>query len=150
MILDIIDIDLQEKMTGAYKTHPKANTYYAKTKDNKYIHRIIMSRVIGRNLTRAEKVDHINGNGLDNRRKNLRIVTHAQNLMNTKSYKNSSSRFKGVTLVKRNNTWQAKICPQGKTIHLGFFEDEVRAAHEYNKAAIYHFGDMAVLNPVGV
>jgi hypothetical protein len=147
MLIDAIDSDI--KVCGEYKSHPQARSAYARTKGNKYVHRVVMARVLGRHLERNEKVDHINGNGLDNRRCNLRVVTHAENLANRPGWKQSSSKYKGVTFFKRDQKWQAKICPKGKTIHLGYFEDEKEAAHEYNKAAILHFGEMAVLNPIG-
>ena len=66
-LFDQQDSDL--RITGAYKTHPQAKTMYVRLKDSRYMHRAIMERVLGRKLERTEKVDHINGNGLDNRRK---------------------------------------------------------------------------------
>jgi hypothetical protein len=146
MIVDQIDSDIE--VTGEYKTSKHANTKYAHTKDSKYVHRTVMARMLGRPLKRNEIVDHINGDGLDNRRCNLRLCTHAENMANTGSYKNSSSQYKGVTFFKRDGNWQAKICPKGKTIHLGYYSQESEAALAYNYAAKHYFGDFAKFNEV--
>lgn len=71
-------------------------------------------------------VDHINGNPLDNRRKNLRIVTVLENSQNKRSATNSSSQYIGVS--KDKNKWRAKIEYNGKSEHLGSFLTEIEAA----------------------
>lgn len=143
-LFDKQDSDL--RITGAYKTHPQAKTMYVRLKDNRYMHRAIMERVLGRALKRTEKVDHINGNGLDNRRENLRVVTHSQNLANRSITKRTANRFKGITQCKRTGHWQAKIMVNYKTIYLGTYKTDEDAAKEYDWAAICYFGDNAKLN----
>jgi hypothetical protein len=95
-------------------------------------------------------VDHINHNGLDNRKANLRPVTQAQNCLNRpyKIYKKkiSSSKYKGVTWHKRMKKWTAQICYQGKHKSLGYFDDETDAAKAYDDAAKKHHKEFAVLN----
>lgn len=59
--------------------------------------------ILGLKLHDGKQVDHINGNGLDNRRCNLRICTHSQNHMNRQSHKHSSSKYKGVYWDKQYN-----------------------------------------------
>lgn len=150
-LTSIQDADLLERNIHIAKSNPKARTSYARlTYDglNKYLHRLIMERVLGRKLSRSEKVDHINGDGLDNRRSNLRVVTHAENLTNRSGWKKSSSKYKGVTWFKRDSKWQAKICPKGKTIHLGYFDSEIDAAKAYNEAAKIYFNSACKLNEV--
>jgi hypothetical protein len=142
-----VDIEDQDvRISGAYKTHPKSRTMYVKASSGKYLHRIVMGRVLGRELSRAEKVDHINGDGLDNRRSNLRVVTHSQNLANRSATRSTTNRFKGITQCKRTGKWQAKIMVNYKTIYLGTFKSDEDAAKEYDLAAICHFGDSAKLN----
>lgn len=92
-------------------------------------------------------VDHINHNGLDNRRRNLRIVTAKQNSWNMRSAKGrGTSNYKGVGWVKNKRKWRASISIDNKPKHLGYFEDEKKAAAAYDKAAKEHRGEFAVLN----
>lgn len=93
-------------------------------------------------------VDHINRNGIDNRKCNLRLVTKAQNMMNKFAPKNNKSGFKGVSWLARNRKWRAYINFNYKQIHLGLFEDKKDAAREWNKAAISLFGEYAYLNNI--
>lgn len=90
-------------------------------------------------------VDHINRNGLDNRRANLRLVTIAQNNMNRRPW-SRSSKFKGVSFHKNQNRFIARITVNGKRLHLGSFINESAAAKAYDKAALEHFGQFAYLN----
>ena len=94
-------------------------------------------------------VDHINGNGLDNRRENLRIVNASQNQMNrvgNPRRTNKYSKHKGVTWRSKNKTWQVSICAYGVHRHIGYFADEVEAALAYDREAILHHGEFALLN----
>jgi hypothetical protein len=90
-------------------------------------------------------VDHINHNGLDNRRSNLRPATKKQNGWNKRS-KLHSSRFKGVGWNKRTKKWRATICYKGKKISLGLYGDENEAAKAYDEAAKKYRGEFAALN----
>jgi hypothetical protein len=97
-------------------------------------------------LTRHKQTDHIDGNGLNNQRRNLRAATTQQNQMNRKPLTNCTSRYKGVSYHKRGKIWQAYIKINGKTIHLGSFRLEIDAAKAYNKKAVELFGEFAKLN----
>jgi len=91
--------------------------------------------------------DHINGDGLDNRKANLRSVTHMQNCWNLrKSSRVGYSKYKGITFHKREQKWGAKICVDGQHISLGRFKEEIEAAKAYDKAAKKYFGQYANLN----
>lgn len=68
--------------------------------------------------------DHKNGNTLDNRRQNLRVATHIQNMYNQGKSKNNKSGFKGVSQDKRTRRWVAHIQVEGRNIHLGCFADK--------------------------
>ena len=92
-------------------------------------------------------VDHIDGNGLNNTRENLRIVTAAQNSYNQRKCRSRrTSKYKGVSLRKRDKKWTAAIMFQGILINLGFFEKEIDAAKAYDEAAKELYREYACLN----
>ena len=86
-------------------------------------------------------VDHINGNGLDNRRENLRIVTPQQNAFNRAIQTNNTSGHTGVSLVKRNNKWLARIGFNGKRIVIGTFDSYEEAVEARKMAEIKYYGE---------
>jgi hypothetical protein len=98
------------------------------------------------NLIMGDRVDHKNGNTLDNRRENLRLATHSQNGANRRVGRNNSSGYKGVSRDKRGGRWQAGIKSQGKSRFLGYFNDPVDAAKAYDSAARELFGEFARTN----
>lgn len=91
-------------------------------------------------------VDHINGNRLDNRRENLRLVDDLQSSWNTGKRPNCSSEYKGVHWCKRDKAWYAMIRDHGKHLCLGMFKNEKDAALAYDCFARKFFGDYARLN----
>ena len=93
--------------------------------------------------------DHVDGDGLNNQRSNLRMATTAQNSMNKRSKNGSFSAFKGVSWSKFRSgrgKWRASIMVGGKAVNLGMYKDEEDAATAYNFAAYEHFGEFARLN----
>lgn len=91
-------------------------------------------------------IDHINHNGLDNRRKNLRQASTAQNIANQRLSVRSSSGFKGVSFYRDRQKWGAFITPQKNRIYLGAFSSPEAAARAYDTAAQKYFGEFACLN----
>ncbi len=91
-------------------------------------------------------VDHIDGNGLNNQRSNLRAATHSENLANVNKRLGTSSKFRGVNFKKATSKWQVQIQHQGKLHFVGSFVDEVEAAKAYDKKAVELFGEFAKLN----
>ena len=120
------------------------NTYYAVRNSKQksiHMHREILGLKSGDGLL----TDHINGNGFDNRRVNLRRCTRSQNQHNMHSIW-GTSKYKGVSWHKAGKKWQARICVDGKRIHLGLFDSEIEAARIYNQKARELFGEFAKPN----
>ena len=93
------------------------------------------------------QVDHVNHNGLDNRKANLRLATCAQNMCNRQKQGGSSrSVYKGITHDKRNGKWHAQISIQNKNTYLGTAPTEEEAAKLYDAAAKKYFGPFAKVN----
>ncbi len=91
-------------------------------------------------------VDHINGNVLDNRIANLRIVSAAENARNRRKGTNTSSKFKGVTAHADN--WIAQATYNGKHHYLGYFKSEVEAARAYDEFCKKNYGSVMLQNGV--
>jgi hypothetical protein len=121
----------------------KGIKYAARRTNNRiiYMHRLIT------NCPEKLEVDHINRDGLDNRKVNLRICTSAENRKNHKILSNNKSGYNGVSKTPFN-TWHTCISLNGKTIHLGTYKNVVDAALAYNVAANHYFGEFARLNNV--
>ena len=104
------------------------------------MHRVIMAAPEGL------FVDHIDHNGLNNRRSNLRLCTYKQNNCNTLPRKGCSSKYKGVSYSKDKKRFRVCIQHNKKSYFLGYFKDEIAAAKAYDKAAKKYFGEYAYLN----
>lgn len=92
-------------------------------------HRIVLARMMGRPLLKAEQADHINGVRDDNRRSNLRLATNKQNLENrTSRNRNNSSGFRGVSWHKASGKWEAYVRHHKKRLHMGLHATAETAA----------------------
>lgn len=98
--------------------------------------------------------DHVSGDRLDNRKKNLRDCSHGENQMNRNVFKNNKSGFKGVSKSFKKNKiyWRTQISNMKKKIAEKYFpftdEGKLQAARWYNEMALKHFGEFAKLNEV--
>lgn len=132
---------------GWYAWHSRDTWYAARnyskpdgSRDVQYLHRVLMRPAVG------QLVDHINRNGLDNQRANLRLSTTSQNLANRPAPRHNRSGFKGVSWDKRRQKYTAQITVDGRKRHLGYFTEAQDAASAYNAAALDVWGDFALLN----
>lgn len=147
VLIDAEDYELVSKHRWHILIAKHTSYANAKTKiDNKWttvqMHRLIMS------APKDKQVDHRDGNGLNNRKENLRLCTNHQNSMNKKKHRKWSSKYRGVHWHKKSKKWYAGIRVKGNRIHLGVFKDEIDAAEAYNEGAIKHFGEFANLNEI--
>lgn len=145
----IVDVEDFEKLKG-YSWHAKrcrCNYYVSRAyirdgkKTTMTMHRQIMQA--------ADElfVDHVNHNGLDNRRANLRVVTLQQNNWNNRQgFDRGKSKYKGVKWDKRRKKWCVVLSHKGSQRYIGHFADEVEAARAYDNAAKSHRGRFAALN----
>lgn len=95
---------------------------------------------------RYKMIDHIDRNGLNNQKCNLRPCNHSQNRKNARLHKNNKSGLRGVFWNEQRKKWETSICKDGKAIYLGLFDDKIEAAHIVDKKAKELFGEFAILN----
>lgn len=107
------------------------------------MHRVIMSRMLGRELERRDTIDHVDGNKLNNTRSNLRLATRSQNGANTTRQVNNTSGYKGVSWHKASGKWSADITKDYRRRHLGVFETPEEAHKAYKAAAMELYGEFA-------
>lgn len=104
---------------------------------------LLMHRVIANTPARME-TDHVDQDGLNNQRHNLRPCTESQNKANRNRQRNNKSGFKGVFCIGRK--WKAFITYQRRSQHLGMFSSPEEAACAYDTKALELFGEFAKLN----
>jgi hypothetical protein len=135
-LVDIEDVPL----VSGYNWKTNGRYVSARTSDGGHIlmHRLIMGLGKGDSF-----VDHEDGDGLNNRRYNLRLATHAQNMRN-RNKTTGASKFKGVRWCQ--NKWRAAITADGNRHYLGAYHREVNAAKAYDRAAVKLHGEFAKTN----
>jgi len=119
------------------------NKVYASGRDEKRVARLLHRFILGIADPKIE-VDHVDGNGLNCQRYNLRVCTTQQN----RQYKGKrgKSEFKGISFHSLTGKWRARIFVNGREISLGLFTGPLEAACAYDMAAVKHFGEFALCN----
>lgn len=140
-IIDTEDYSLVSK----YKWYPHIHhgMVYAVSSNSLRMHRLIM------NAPPDKQVDHINRNGLDNRKQNLRLCSNAENIRNSKKQNGKcSSKFKGVSKARKGKYiyWVGKVQSSGKVLWRRYFKNEIEAAKGYDFKARELFGEFARTN----
>ena len=120
------------------------STFYAGRKQDSHT-TILMHRVI-MDCPSNKYVDHIDGDGLNNQKSNLRVCSNSENGRNRGKQSNNKSGYKGVSIHNRGNKFRAQIKAEGKLIHLGVFETAEDAAKVYDQKALELHGEFSVLN----
>ena len=118
---------------------------YAKIDGKVYclgMHRALM------NAEKGTEVDHINRNPLDNRKANLRVVSHQENMVNRRKHKNNTTGISGVYWSNRYNMYHARIQRKNITYHLGYFVNKEDAAAAYSNAAEKYHSEYRSLDTI--
>lgn len=124
---------------SAYKWYALRGLYAVRSEGQQ---KVMMHRALLR-PSKDMHVDHINGNGLDNRRENIRLATPAQNSRNRGVQKNNRSGYKGVFWDKIRERWMAKIWTDGRQKNVGRFSSPEKAHAAYCAAATELHQDFA-------
>ena len=124
------------------KTHyavfgKRINGIYSTT----WMHRMIMGV-----KKREDEINHIDHNGLNNQKNNLRQTTHRNITIQRSVTDRKQTKYKGISFHKPSNKWRARISVNGKTKYLGYYESAVEAAKAYDDAQLLHFGEFSNLN----
>ena len=143
-IATVDDKDYEIIILDKWFVHFERGRYYAWRNKNKRPMR--MHHVVMGIPPKGYEIDHIDRNGLNNQRNNLRIVTRSENNLNAKKRKNSSSQYKGVQWNKNKQKWYAEFKYLGKRFCLGYFNKEQDAAKERDWFVINYYGRNTMLN----
>lgn len=143
-IVDAADAEMVNRHKW-YAATCGSSTFYASTKVHEggkakhvLMHRLITGAVSG------QVVDHVNGDGLDNRRTNLRITTTQGNAWNHRGQRGAKSQYRGLSFY--GGMFYVRIFVNGRNQYLGRYTDERLAARVFDFAAVKHFGEYARLN----
>jgi len=149
-LVALVDDDVFDELSQfKWFAHRLPRTFYAErqipTPEGQVtlgMHRAIMD------APKGVDVDHIDHDGLNNLRANLRVCSRQQNRFNSRG--RHTSAFKGVNFQRDCGRWQSRIQVGGRQLYLGLFSTPEEAARAYDAAALAHFGEFAYLNfPVG-
>jgi hypothetical protein len=134
-LVDDEDFELLNKLKWCYGSRGYAvkTTHYRDSTNKRHTSMLWMHRVVA-TTPAGMFTDHINGDKLDNRRENLRIVTQEQNAWNTKTPRHNTTGIKGI--YWRANRWEAAISKDSKKVHLGRFASRYDAEKAYENAAL--------------
>lgn len=148
------DQDYEE--LNKYKWHIRKRS---EKPSNKAFYAVTTVRIVGSNKQTAlsmhrvitkcppqKVIDHIDGDGLNNQRNNLRIVTHAENIQNSGKRENNKSGYKGVYWLKSHKKWNAQIGVNNKKIHLGLYTTAEEAYKAYCEACVKYHKEFARLD----
>ena len=142
------DNDFEELSKYKWHANKMGNSYYAKTSFGKNGTKRIRPSMHGLilKLKKPQEIDHINRDGLDNRKCNLRVCTRSQNQQNKRPQKQCTSKYKGVSWYEAGKKWRAFIMLKSKHYYLGGFNNEIECAKAYDKRAKELFGEFARTN----
>lgn len=140
----LVDDDVYEWASKhKWYAHRNGNKWYARRRGKPPDMKTIR---LHNEIMKAGSVDHINGDGLDCRRENMRLATKSENSRNRGPNANNTCGYKGVYIDKGSGKWRARIRASDKRLHLGYFATPEAAARAYDEAARKHHGEFAKTN----
>jgi len=128
----IDDEDYEKVSKYKWQAVYRREAWYASKTNGPSMHIFILGK------RKNKIIDHIDGNGLNNQRKNLRYATHIENGYNCKLYKNNTSGHKGISWHKQHKKWAAQCRVNKKNIHLGYFINKKDAIKTYETFSEKH------------
>lgn len=134
-IIDAEDVELIKPYS--WSLSKGRHTQYCKSNQVGPLHRLVM------NAPKGMVVDHINHNGLDNRKSNLRICTNQENICNCEIPKNNKSGCKGVYWAKDKNKWTVQVTINNKTIYIGRYTNLEEAIEARKEASKKYYNEFA-------
>ena len=146
-LLDTLDFDALTAYRWIYDTHGYAVHRYRDADGRSqrlWLHRLIMTRLLGHPIPPDLQVDHINRDRLDNRRDNLRLATRSQNQAHKGRSHHNTSGYKGVNA--NHGKWEVRLKIEHRSLYLGRFADPLAAAQVYDAAARLFSAEFAGLN----
>jgi hypothetical protein len=140
------DEDFERVNAKHWMPRKDSNSWYAIRHEQTLLRKttIMMHRFI-LGADSGTEIDHWNGNGLDNRKENLRVATKSQNAAN-RFKQGGSSKYKGVSWYAPLGQWRSRIKKDKHDIHIGYFDVEEDAARAYDEKAQELFGEYARTN----
>lgn len=141
ILVDQGDMELALHYVWSITQAPSGLVWYAVTaRGSIRLHNLILPPPPGKT------VDHINLNGLDNRRHNLRLATRSEQSVNRRAKSGSSSRYRGVSWHARARKWRVQLQEGGRIASFGLYQDEEEAARVADQEALRLYGEFARLN----
>ena len=134
-IIDAEDVELVKQYS--WSLSKGRHTQYCKSNQVGPLYRLVM------NAPKGMVVDHINHNGLDNRKSNLRICTNQENICNCEIPKNNKSGCKGVYWAKDKNKWTVQVTINNKTIYIGRYANLEEAIEARKEASKKYYNEFA-------
>lgn len=147
-VVIVDEVDYQELSAYNWHVHRDGKRWYAISRQRTPkggSHQIRMHRLI-MNAPDGVDVDHIDGNGLNNTRMNLRLATRSQNSCNRNIRNDNTSGYKGVSFHRATGKWQATITVNGKSAYLGLYATAEDAGAAYDEVAGQIHGQFARTN----
>lgn len=139
ILVDDVDLD-RVSAAGRWSIAVRRHTSYA---EHRFDGRLVMLHRWLLDAPKGVPVDHVNGNGLDNRRANLRLCTYSENGGNSQIHARNTSGFKGVCWNAREGKWMAYIGGRRTRKYLGYFQTAEAASAAYRRASGEFFGEFA-------